>query len=304
MKYIIGIDGGGTKTEAVAYSLDGKQLSTSHTGFGNVLINKDEAIKNIIISIDQCIIAIPKSIENPQCEAIYLGLAGAEVGDVSTYISKILAEKYRVKVKVVNDAVIALASLLKGEDGILTISGTGSISYGICEGKTKSAGGWGHLLGDEGSGYFIAIEALKLITIEEDLNLESSELAKALLEKIGVENRKQITTFVYASTKGEIASLVPIIVECAESGEISAIQILKRSGNDLAQTTLRVYSGLNFQGPISVGVKGSILTNVAIVRSEFEKVLRENIEGVTIIDDEVSPTLGAYYLALKELEGK
>lgn len=304
MKYIIGIDGGGTKTEAAAYSMNGKELASAKTGFGNVLINKEEAIDNIISAIDQCILKISNNEEVNQCEYIYLGLAGSEAGDASSFITKTLVARYNVKIKVVNDAVIALASLLKGEDGILTISGTGSISYGLKKEITKSAGGWGHLLGDEGSGYFIAIEALKLITLEEDLNMEPSELTKALLKKIGVRSKKDIISFVYGSTKSDIAALVPIIVEVATNGEPTAIQILKTSGQDLADTTLKVYKGLNFLGPISVGVKGSILTKVAMVRNEFERVLKENINYVTIVNEDVSPTLGAYYLAIKELEVK
>lgn len=255
MGYIIGVDGGGTKTEAVAYSLDGHELGSAITGYGNVLINKEEAINNIICAIDQCISQISKNEESLGCKAIYLGLAGSEVGEASSYITDILVNMYKVKVKVVNDSVIALASILKGEDGILTISGTGSISYGIRNGGTKSVGGWGHLLGDEGSGYFIAIEALKLITIEEDLNLETTNLTKALLKSIGAESRKDITNFVYNSTKGDIAALVPIIAEQAEGGEKYAKEILKRSGKDLAEITLRVYRALDFQGPVSVGVK-------------------------------------------------
>lgn len=301
LDYIIGIDGGGTKTEAVAYTLEGEELSRSNTGFSNILINKKQAMENIITSIEQCSSKLPKSMENKECKAIYLGMAGAESEDSSTFITDTLINRYKVKVKVVNDAVIALAALLKGEDGILTISGTGSISYGVNQGKAKRAGGWGHLLGDEGSGYFIAIEALKLMTLEEDLELKKSNLSRVLLKEMGIENRKEVISFVYGSTKGQIAALVPAIVKCAENGEESAIEILKRSGRDLADTTLRVYKSLGFKESVTVGIKGSILTKVPIVKSEFEKALKENIKSVAIIDKEVSPTLGAYYLALKTL---
>ncbi|MEG0773041.1 BadF/BadG/BcrA/BcrD ATPase family protein [Clostridium sp.] len=301
MKYIIGVDGGGTKTEAIAYSLEGKELCIARTGFGNVLINEEEAMGNIISAIDQCIAKIHQCLEHSKCEIIYLGLAGSESGESSSFITRILSDKYKVKVKVVNDAVIALAALLKGEDGILTISGTGSISYGIRHGKTKSAGGWGHLLGDEGSGYFIAIEALKTLALEEDLDMEPSNLSKVIMRKIGITHREDIKNFVYSSTKGEIAVLVPVIVNTAESGEASAIEILRKSGQDLAETTLRVYRSLNFQGSVTVGIKGSILTKIDIVRSEFERVLTDNIKDVTIVDEDPSSALGAYFLALKEL---
>jgi len=160
------------------------------------------------------------------------------------------------------------------------------------------------LLGDEGSGYFIAIEALKELALEEDLDLKPSDLSKALIRKLGVINRQDIKEFVYTSLKGDIAALVPVIVKCAEEGEKSAIEILRRSGEQLAMATLRVYKGLNFKDAVSVGVKGSILTKVTIVRNEFEKVLRENINEVRIIDEDFPPALGAYFLALKELKTK
>ncbi len=298
MKYIIGVDGGGTKTEAAAYNLEGKLISTATTSFGNVLVSEEEAIKNIIEAIDQCILKIP----DRKTDALYLGLAGSEYGNVSVTISNILSNRYNSKVKVVNDSVIALASLLKGKDGILTISGTGSISYGIRNGITKSAGGWGNLLGDEGSGYYIAIEALKLITKEEDSDKINSKLTNVLLNKLGVENRRDIINFVYSKTKGEIAALVPTIVECARDGDIIAEKLLKKSGKELAQITLKVYQSLSFKETVYVGVKGSILTKVSFVRDEFEKVLNRTIAKVEVVDEEVSPTLGAYYLALKEFD--
>ncbi|EQB89654.1 hypothetical protein M918_19625 [Clostridium sp. BL8] len=143
MSYIIGIDGGGTKTEAIAYTLEGQQLCRALTGFSNVLMDKNEAIKNIITAIDECNLKIANSLENNNCLAIYLGIAGGESEEVNSFVTRALSDKYGVKVKVVNDAVIAIAALLKGEDGILTISGTGSISYGVSQGKIKTAGGWG-----------------------------------------------------------------------------------------------------------------------------------------------------------------
>lgn len=301
MDYIIGIDGGGTKTEAVAYTLEGKELSRALTGFSNVLIDKKEAIKNIITAIDECNLKIANSLENNKLVAIYLGMAGGESEEVSSFVTRTLTNKYGVKVKVVNDAVIAIAALLKGEDGILTISGTGSISYGVRQGKVKTAGGWGHLLGDEGSGYFIAIEALRLITLEEDMDKYPSDLSKALLKEMGIENRKDIINFVYDSPKGEIAALVPAIVNCAQQGESYAIEILKRGGRELAKITLIVYESLGFKGHVAIGIKGSILTKISMVREEFENTLKESINQVSIINEEVSPTLGAYYLALKEL---
>lgn len=302
MKYIIGVDGGGTKTEAIAYSQEGKELGRGYAGFGNVLLGFQEAYENIELSLKNCIKSVEGVYHEADCAFIYLGLAGIEVGNAKAKIQKALEDNLHVPIKAVNDAEIALAALLKGEDGILTISGTGSISYGLHKGIVGRAGGWGHLLGDEGSGYNIAIKGFKNMIMEEEYNLPYSSLTTAFMNKLGINNVEDISSFIYSSNKGEIAAFVPIVVSQAEAGDEIAKGILLQAGKDLALMTYILYKKLNFNDEVFVGIKGSILTKVNIVRSSFEEALKSKLGGFTIVEEEVSPAKGAFYLAKKLIE--
>lgn len=297
MNYIIGVDAGGTKTEAIAYSLKGDELTRADTGYGNMVLNKAAALNNIVKAIEICM----NNLESKKPMAIYLGIAGVEAGDNKTLVEKAIKEKIDTNIMVLNDAEIALEALLEGEDGILTIGGTGSISLGRYKGKRASAGGWGHLLGDGGSGYFVSIEAFKNMIMEEECNIIKSKMSKKILEELSLNNVQEIKGFIYSSTKAEIASFTPLIVQMANNGERNAIEILKRAGIELAVNTERLYNRLNFKGTVKVALKGSVVTKIEIVREEFEKYLRNVIDDLIILDEDISSAKGAYYLAIKDL---
>ncbi|MGH4051419.1 MAG: N-acetylglucosamine kinase [Clostridium sp.] len=296
MNYIIGVDGGGTKTEAVAYSLEGKELGKGRSGFGNLLLNFKQALKNIINAVELCKDGINEYGGNLDCLCIYVGLAGLETIGYKEKIENVLKEKFNCKVEVCNDAEIAHAALLKGKDGIMTISGTGSICYGLYKGKRDRTGGWGHILGDKGSGYYIALEAFKKMAFEEDSGLEKSKLTLAIMSKLNIDNVNDIKEFIHSENKGEIASYAQLVVELANIFEVNSVNILRKAGEDLAIMTERLYKKLEINEPINIGVKGSILTEVSLVREEFSNYLQAKLSDVTIIMEDISPTKGACYL--------
>lgn len=295
MSYIIGVDGGGTKTEAVAYDLNGKRISEGKAGYGNLLLNEKQAIINIIDAIEQCLV----SLKNEECQYICLGLAGYGGVKNTKGIKDVLDKTFNIPFTIVNDGIIAHAALLQGKDGILTISGTGSVSIGVHNGMEKLAGGWGHILGDEGSGYWIAMQVFIKMTQEEDAGFNYSDLTKLILAKLGYRSVLELKKFIYSATKAEIASFVPIIVQQAKAGDDFSKNILKQAGYHLAKTTLAVCKKLNFDNNVTIAIKGSILTNIPFVQISFiEKIKQEKPEAQFILED-VSSTLGCYYLALK-----
>ena len=294
MNYIIGVDGGGTKTEAVAYDLEGNVLKTSLKGFANLLNNKEEALKNIHDSIKE--ITDEYGVEN--LKGLYLGIAGSESGDNAKLIKEV-ADKFYKDSLVMNDGELALKAMLEGEDGILTIAGTGSISFGVNGDKSVRCGGWGHLLGDEGSAYKISIEAIKRMIFENDNNLEKSELTKKVMEYLKIESIDQVIPFVYSSTKDEVAKLAVVVSILAEDGDEICISIMEKEGLELAKTTENTYKKLGFE-KCSIGLVGGVIRKSKVVRNVFEKYLNENINVVSYIDTQVSAAKGAYYIYLKE----
>ncbi|MEJ9181424.1 BadF/BadG/BcrA/BcrD ATPase family protein, partial [Bacillus thuringiensis] len=172
MKYMIGVDGGGTKTEAIAFDQNGNEVVRGTSRFGNVLIDFDQALLHIMEAINQC----QKNLINEHCVCICLGLAGIS-GANTNELTLRLKKKYGTKIEIFNDAMIAHAAALKGKDGILTIGGTGAICIGKKGEVYQYSGGWGHILGDEGSGYWIALQALKKMTIQFDQGISLCPLS-------------------------------------------------------------------------------------------------------------------------------
>ncbi|CAH0261801.1 N-acetylmuramic acid/N-acetylglucosamine kinase [Peribacillus sp. Bi96] len=296
MSYIIGVDGGGTKTEAVAYDLGGHKISEGKAGYGNLLINEKQAIANIISAIEQCLAPI-----KGKCHYICLGLAGFGGVENSEGIENALRMAFNTPFTIVNDGIIAHAALLKGKDGILTISGTGSVSIGIHNGTEKMAGGWGHILGDEGSGYWIAMQAFIKMTKEEDEGLNYSHLTKSFLKKLGYHSVVELKKFIYSSTKAQIAAFVPLIVQHADTGDDFSQNILRKAGYHLSKNTLDVCRKLKFSEHVTIAIKGSILTNIPLVQSSFIHHIQLEKPDVKLVIEDVSSTLGCYYIALKHL---
>ncbi|MET1179461.1 BadF/BadG/BcrA/BcrD ATPase family protein [Peribacillus simplex] len=298
MNYIIGVDGGGTKTEAMAYDLKGNKISVGKAGYGNLLIDEKQAIANIIQAIEQCITPI----DNGSCHYICLGLAGYGGVENPQGIKRALSKAFNAPFTIVNDGIIAHAALLKGNDGILTISGTGSLSIGIHKGIEKSSGGWGHILGDEGSGYWIAMQAFIKMTKEEDEGYEYSHLTETILKKLGLHSVMQLKKFIYSATKSEIAAFVPLIVQHAEKGDGFSQNILNQAGYHLSKQTLEVIKKLMLSENVTIAIKGSILTNIPLVQSSFINHIKLEKPKVKFVLDDVSATLGGYYIAMKQLK--
>ncbi len=295
MEYIICVDGGGTKTESAAYDHDGKELSREYTGYGNMTLNKEIAVSNILDSIEKC--ELVKN--NEKLTNIYLGIAGIEAGENRKILKEAVEKKFNITPYIYNDAEIAMHALLKGNDGILTIAGTGSISFGISNGVKKRSGGWGHVLGDEGSGYYIALRAFKNMIYEEEEGLENSVLTNEILKKLKLKDIESIKGFIYSSTKDEIASIAKVVAKAAEHGEENAIEILKDAGTEIGKITERVWKRLGKPKKVNIALKGSVITKIPCVRKSFDLYIANAISDAEIIDDDISSTKGGYYIARK-----
>jgi N-acetylglucosamine kinase-like BadF-type ATPase len=295
MDYIIGIDGGGTKTEAVAYSLDGQELATSKSGYGNLLIN----YKTALTHIDKCIIGCKTALADHTCKGISLGLAGSKVLSKEE-VKKYFYNRYQVKIGLYDDAMIAHEALLHGKDGILTIAGTGAVSIGKKDGVYEYGGGWGHLLGDEGSGYWIGLQALILLTKEHDQNRPYSSLSQTILQYLKADTIHDIKKIVYSSPKSEVASLTPLVVNQARNHKREASGILHQAGKNLANMTLQLYKKQQFEGGCLLACKGSILTEVPEVFNGYKKACEREIKHTQWAMQQISSAKGAYQLFMNE----
>lgn len=296
-RYIIGVDGGGSKTKADAYDLDGDWLATGISGHSNPVVDFDVAIEHLVNAIKEC----QKTLGGGDCLYLCTGIAGVETGDYRIRFQQILEQTFQTKVRVMNDAELSLMAVHKGNDGLLTISGTGSITMGSYKGKLEMFGGWGHLLGDEGSGYTIVIDAMKAMINEKESGQPKSLLSDLIFKELNINQLQELKGFVYAVPKGDIASLVPTVLAAQQSGDTAASAILEKAGVDLARLTYRLHRYLDMPDDgVNIALQGGVLTKIPVVREIFLKTLQQKLSAVTVIDHKVEPTIGGFYSAKKE----
>ena len=242
-RYIIGVDGGGTKTLGVLFDLHGNAKKQVKSGFANFNVDTKKTIEHV----KEILQLLTEGINLDQIEMIQIGIAGYTNFEGKELLLKELRENYLTEVSIVTDAEIALYSVKKDSDSdaIMVLGGTGSVIMLEHHGEIHFIGGFGHLLGDEGSGYHLSITALKHIIEQYEKNEGITDLSKSILINIGASAYSDIKKFVYNNPKSIVAELSPFIAKHAEDGNEEAIKLFKQEGILLAEQALRAYHTLN-----------------------------------------------------------
>lgn len=294
-EFIIGVDSGGTSTVAEAYSLDGQLIGRSQTGFGNLLIDKEKALANL----KEAVTSVLDPLDAKYCKGILLGIAGIDTGDYKQFVYNLFAD-LNVKKVIVNDAWLAHYALLEGEDGCLVISGTGSVAIGRYNGEEARVGGWGHLLGDEGSGYAISRRLIKDVLTAYDDNREWRPLEQKLFNQGLFQEPFEIARFVYQASKDQVADLSKFISQEADKQDEQAIAILEQAGEDLGRQVLQLFHKLGQPDVKRVAVTGSVLQKNTIVYKSFKDKILSEVESCQFVRKQISNTVGALYYFKKK----
>ena len=292
MRYLIGIDSGGTKSEIIAYDLNCNTIYKNIGGYGNPAVNLNETISNISSLIDNCLNELGRS----ECLLIGIGMAAVETGNYIEVIKNYIRDTFNIDSIVINDAEMTCKAYLGNRDGILAVAGTGSSCFVQKDGTGEMVGGWSHILGDEGSGYHTVIEAFKRIIYMFDRNIPYDGLSNVLLNKIGGNSRSVIMDFIYNNQKNTIAALFPIIVDLSKQNDINAISLLENAGKYLAETTYAAYKRKCFNEEIIIGLKGGVFYNSSFVLSAYKTEINKYIKNFVLIEDDISATKGVYSL--------
>lgn len=297
MSVVLGIDGGGTRTRASIVA-EGKTLAFVESGsIKRLRVGAEVAESNLrTILKDVFAQATVKEID-----AASVGVASATMPGVPEWIEAVLRD-FRIDcVEVVGDEVIALDAAFKGGPGILQIAGTGSNCIGRApDGSRESAGGWSSRLGDEGSGYWIGLHAVR-----RGLHAHDREEPTRILETVGkLWGTPQIDALVNLgdSTPGpDFAALAPAISQLAEEGDVVAKGVLDQAAKDLAACVLLVRSKLrrkhNLVEEVPLAWIGSVVGKARLVREPFFAILREAAPAMPIRETEVAGIEGAVWRA-------
>ena len=228
------------------------------------------------------------------CKAIVLGVAGVDSGNFKQTILDAFSS-YSAEIIVLNDAWLAYYALLNGQDGCLIISGTGSILIGRSQGKEERVGGWGNLLGDQGSGFDIAKNLIMSILSGHDKNRPLSRLEQKLFAELDFETPFELVKFVYSSSKDEVANLSLFIAEEAERKDKQAIALLEKAGEDLGKQTILLLKKMDIHGTKKIAVTGNVLLKNDTVYRSFQNKVLEKYKDCEFMRRNISNTVGGYY---------
>lgn len=291
MAFYIGIDSGGTHIVAQAFTLDGQQLDEEIAGQGNIIINETETIANL----NQVIEAIISRHSDDTCAQILIGIAGIETSGLSATLEKKFTKKYGVKTTVMSDAKLALLNGLEGNDGALVISGTGSVVYGRQRENVYRVGGYGNLLGDNGSAYSIVRSAV-IEALEKQDRLEESELAEVLSVAFGVKNIEQVKRLFYQLDRKEIASKALFVAKAADANNNSAIKILAAEAEALAEQVKTLLSLFDQPIPTKIALSGSVLLKNILFQEELVNSIKEKYPQIEVTTIKTNNARGVLYL--------
>src|SRR5215212_6928630 len=195
MFHVLGIDAGGTKTVCLLADDHGRVIAQARRSGANLQAVGELEVEKVLHEVMEEAIGERTIVPAVIC----LGIAGVDRPDDSAVVRGIMRRiGYKARVVVVNDALVALEAGAPGQPGVVVISGTGSISYGRnAKGEAARSGGWGYVLGDEGSGYWIGRAALRAVLRQSDKRGPRTALTPLLLEHFGVTQAQGLIHEVY-----------------------------------------------------------------------------------------------------------
>ena len=302
--HVLGIDAGGTKTVCLLADGRGVILAEGRGAGANLHAAGAQAVEQVLRAVmseaigDRAIVPA----------AICLGIAGVDGEDEARIVRDMMRRiAPQSRVLVVNDALIALAAGARDTPGIVIIAGTGSIAYGRnAAGVAARAGGRGHMIGDEGSGYLIGREALAAVMRASDGRGPVTGLTREILTHFNVDDASRLPRIVYdrEMPRMRVAALGPIVQRVAEQGDAVTTRILERAADELVLAARSVAAQLEMRGDeFTIYLAGGVFRVVPWLAKELPRRLAEVAPRcqVQILDEE--PAVGAVWLAVAEASG-
>ncbi len=308
MKYLVGIDGGGTKTDCAIADLSGKIIRESSGRPSNFLVvGVEEAVENIFALIEENLFALEGDFAD--VKQIVIGVAGAGREEDAALLEKGFKdyadqEGIHFKgVKVLSDAHIALEGAFPTSAGCILIAGTGSILFGKDEqGNIHRVGGFGRLIGDEGSGYSIGRKALNAVSKASDGRGEATMISELLDAKMNSGTSKNIINKVY-NEKLDVASVAKTVIEAAAEGDLIAEDILDEEADELVLHVRSLIDKIQ-TNKFSVAFSGSLIDNKNFYSDLVKRKIKSNLPNVKVIQPAFPPLGGAILFAKRLADEK
>jgi N-acetylmuramic acid 6-phosphate (MurNAc-6-P) etherase/N-acetylglucosamine kinase-like BadF-type ATPase len=291
---ILGVEGGGTKTAWVLVEFvadtPGSEFRIVDQGKlppSNLRLTTPERLREIFAELPR------------QIERAGVFLAGCATEEDGRSLKQICLEVWpNAKIVTGSDRDSGLAAALDHGDGIVVNAGSGSSVTGRRGDRIERAGGWGHILGDAGGGYFLSIQALRLVLREHDLRHSEMQFTAKILHALSLNNFDELVRWVQTADKMEIAMLAPVVFEAATGGDARMMEIVEEGVRVLCEYTEAVASRLHLLAP-KVALLGGLFYRDSIYTHTYRRKLKKNLPDARVTIAERAPELGAAWLAIE-----
>ena len=294
---MLGIDGGATKTLAALLDLERGTLHLGHAGPSNEdAVGTRAAVGALLEAADEAL--AQAGIAEEELAAEVIALAGTDTDAVARHVRDARSENWLI----VNDVVAAWATATGAQPGIGVISGTGSNVFGVgSEGQAWRTGGWGHQLGDEGSGYWFGVESIKAALRDREASGPKTALSDAAVEFFDVSSVEALAALVYSKplSKGEIAAIAIETAKLAAGGDAVACEIYARGAGLLGDQVAAVIRRTGLRGDFPVGLIGSAYKAGAVFVEPLTRAVHALAPDARVAVVEIAPVAGSLLLAMR-----
>lgn len=305
--YVVGVDGGGTKTVAALADLNGKILKTRKTGPASA---RNIGLKNAAKNVIEAIVKILPG-KKIKISSVFIGLPGIqERPELAPKIRKELLKDRRIyrvfkgKFKIASDQIVAFRTGTDKKDGVVLIAGTGCVAHGWRKGKEVKASGWGWLA-DEGSAFWTGQRGYQEILKELDGRGPQTLITKLVFRKWRPKRRKDLREKIYSGDfVRQIASMSGVIDLAAEKGDSKAFSIMKAASEELALSAATVIKQLRFRNEEFILVLIGRMFKSRNVLNNLKKIIKKFAPKVEFIRPKKEPVIGAVKLAIEALDNK
>lgn len=281
---VLAIDGGQTGTRAIVASAAGE---LEGLGVAGPSMDPGEFGRAIRDAVSQA----------GKIDAVVLGLTGVGISDEtdSWYRETAAAATGSTNVLLESDAYTALVGAAGGRDGVLVVGGGGALALGVSRGTRVRAGGLGPMLIDEGSGYWLGLEAIRASWRAVEGWGPATALLGTVCEALGVQHIYDAKRRIHAGDVGftEIARLAEAVGGVAQQGDRVAERLLTHAGGALAELALAVVRGTTWSDGPSVYASGRLLQDCAEVAHAFKARLESGAPGARLAQATYPPIVGA-----------
>lgn len=302
--FVLGLDGGGSHTQCVILDESGVEMGRGVGGASNHhSIGLDQARQGIEGAMESAL----QAAGNPTVSAACWGMAGLDWPEDERLIEQLAKELFpAIPVRVVHDSTIALVGGTDGKgSGIVVISGTGSIVVGYHpSGRIERANGWGHLLGDEGSGHYIALQGLNAATKARDGRDRETSLVQDFVDEMGEESFESLANRIYLEgwSAPDIAALAPVVINAADKEDQVALDIINRAAEELALGVKVVIQKLDLQGDaLDVVLSGGIFKGSSRMVEGTRMQIHSFAPNTSVFLPIREPLIGAGMIAMQLL---